>query len=683
MNSLGRKVLLASLAALAVLGGVYLLVTLELATWNRASAYVMRDYRRAIYEGAVQGGLARSAGELASFALTGDLTYLEEAREAMKRARDALDMSRKLVDLEPLATDRAVDLRLLQRQEDLLDAANDTLEYVAAAADVSAGGRAGAEWLSRVYSREADADQLWAELGTHHLNEQQANKQTLLQHSRRANLLLAGGLAVCVLGVGVIIVYVRRHVVAPLTALATLTRFVAAGDLRPRVAKTQSDEIGQLQRAFNQMMADLEQQRAQLNSLIESLAASRDAANEASRAKSDFLANVSHEIRTPMNGVLVSLDLLHETAANTQQRDLTDMARNSARRLLGMLNDLLSFSRSEAGSLKLQSIDFDPRVMIGQIIDLHGQRARAKGVAMSCRIDDAVPRALRGDPTRLGQVLLNLLDNAIKHTARGAIDVVVSADPAPADADPAAAETLLRVSVTDTGAGIPADAAPKIFQPFFQVGGADGHPQDGIGLGLGIARQLTHAMGGEIGFESQPGKGSTFWFTARLAAGSAVSAPALPAAPARPPVEGMRVLLAEDHRVTREVMLRTLQRRGLDVSAAENGRQALALAGSERFDLILMDCRMEGMDGFEAARAIRALGGARSRVPIIALTAFGYSRPRQDFIDSGFDDLVVKPYTLEDIEAVLQRWLAPEGARPAPTLAPVDQGSDDSGRPEP
>ena len=683
MNSLGRKVLLASLAALAVLGGVYMLVTVELGAWNRASAYVMRDYRRAIFDGAVHGGLARAAGELASYALTGDHAYLEESKEAMKRATDAMAMSRELADLEPLASDREVDDRLLRRQEDLLDAARDTLDYVATAADVASGGRAGQEWLGRIYGREREAEDLWAELSAHHLSEQQANMQVLQHHSRRAHLLLAGGLAACALGFSLIIVYVRRHVVAPLTALAALTRFIAAGDLRPRVAQTQRDEIGQLQRSFNQMMTDLEQQRKELNNLIESLGASRDAAREASRAKSDFLANVSHEIRTPMNGVLVSLDLLHETASTTQQRDLTDMARNSARRLLGMLNDLLSFSRSEAGSPELQSVDFDPRALIGQIIQLHGRRAMAKGVAMSCRIDDAVPAALRGDPTRFGQVLLNLLDNAIKHTAHGSIDVVVGVDASPPSTGKAAAETLLRVSVSDTGAGIPAEATPKIFQPFFQVEGPDGQLQEGIGLGLGIARQLTHAMGGEIGFETQLGRGSTFWFTARLSIGSASAVPTKPVAPPRPQVDGKRVLLVEDHRVTREVMLRTLQRRGLSVSAAENGREALALASSQPFDLILMDCRMEGMDGFEAARAIRALGDERARVPIIALTAFGYSRPRQDFLDSGFDDLVVKPYTLEDIEAVLQRWLTPAGERPEPRVGrPIEDGTDDAGPPD-
>ena len=497
------------------------------------------------------------------------------------------------------------------------------------------------------------------------------------------------------LWIGLVIGYVRQRVVRPLTDLARMSAAIAAGDLTQSAAVTNSDEIGQLQRSFNLMVEQLAEQRCKMTSLIDSLNRSRDAAESASRAKSIFLAKVSHEIRTPMNGVMFTLDLMHETALTRKQRDLVDMARASARNLLRMVNDLLDLSRIEAGKLELESVAFDPRQLVTQKVALHGKRAMAKGLATSCNIGAGVPKKLYGDKMRLGQILLNLLDNAIKFTERGSIEVSVAVDaPGPlrtqSQAGAAAQPVWLRFRVTDSGIGVPAEAAEKIFQPFYSGEGSanDVYQYHGLGLGLDIARQLVRGMGGELGFESEVGKGSSFWFTVPLmpeAQGNDVTtaAEAEAEATSRQLPAGSRVLVAEDHRDTREVMAWMLKRRNLSVTTAENGRRALELVVEQKFDLILMDCQMPEMDGFEATRAIRALGGDWWTVPIVALTAYGLAGEKQRFFDAGFDDMLTKPYTVEQIEEVAYRWLVLErqhgvlrsGAEAESTDGPTTDGS--------
>ncbi len=666
MNSLGRKVLVASFSMLVLLIGCYALVARELAEWNDASASSMLDFRRALLDAEIHSGLARTVGETASYALTGNTDYRSEATESLERARLAAAELRRIADQTAARSD--VDHgRFLQRQVRLLQSAQAQLNQVSSA--VSAGGplRA-AVALRSIYADEAERDALWQEITAHRQQERLDDEQALHDHGRRAPLLLLAGVATCTAMMGLFIAYVRWRVVGPLTTLAQLTTSVAAGDLTQRAELTHRDEIGQLQCSFNQMVVDLERQRRERSVLVESLARSRDAAQAANRAKSDFLANVSHEIRTPMNGVVVSLDLMHETAPDEELRRLAEVARTCARSLLGMLNDLLDFSRIEAGRLELESVTFEPLRLVTQMVELHGMRARAKGLVVTCQVAADVPARLNGDAMRLGQVLLNLLDNAIRYTERGSIDVSVSVDPplllpvqvqVPGQA--AGRPVVLRLRVTDSGVGIPPEAAQKIFQPFYQVEGAAACNHGGVGLGLGIARQVARLMGGEIGFDSEVGKGSSFWFTARLLPDTNSGAEAAPAAqPRRQHPAGKAVLLVEDHSDTREVMARALRRRGLHVTTAEDGRVALALAAAADFDLVLMDCRMPNMDGFQATRAIRALGDGRATVPVVALTAYGLTEPKQHYLDAGFDDLVVKPYSLEDVETVLYRWLVLE-----------------------
>lgn len=678
MNSLGRKVLVASLGALALLFGCYAVLSMDLAKWNRASAHVMRDYQRAMLDGQFHAALTRAVGESAAYALTGNRDYENDANEALKSAHEALGKLRQINERVPPDAGHAVHQAFLERQQHLLRLMESGLRQASAllaAPGSAAGGVSPADTVGSMYAYQAEADGLWSAIVAHHGAELLQNEQSLGDQSRRAQWLTLASMAALALVAGVLIHYVRRRIVQPLTALARLTGQVAAGDLTGRADVTRGDEIGQLQRSFNGMVDDLEKQRSELAALLDSLGRSRDAAQSANLAKTRFLANVSHEIRTPLHGVLVSLDLMHETSPDAEQRELADTARASARTLLRMFNDLLDFSRIEAGNLPLEMVNFEPRQLLARLLDLHGRRALDKGLALHCQVADDVPASLCGDALRVGQVLVNLLDNAIKFTDSGRIDVQVSVVPAP-QADTAAVPVpqptaWLRFGVTDTGIGVPDADAQKIFQPFYQAEQALSHGQDGIGLGLGIARQLALRMGGELGFESQLGKGSTFWFTVpqRLEADCETTMSQEPAR-ARQFPSGGAVLLVEDHRDIREVIARSLQRRGLSVTTAENGLIAVELAATQHFDMIFMDCRMPVMDGFQATLAIRAMHGGRAQVPIVALTAYGLTEPKQRYLDAGFDDLVVKPCTLQDLESALYRWLVPRqegGAPPAAT----------------
>ena len=666
MNSLSRKVLVAAAGALIVLFGCYTLLASDLALWNDSSAHVMRDNERSMLDGRFQVALTRAVGESASYAITGQPDYRTEAVAALQQAQEAIHRLRQLAEVAPLDEGSDKDKALLERQGKLLEAAEKGLKQAFATQPVQSkqvGSADAVDILSLIYAHEAETDALWDEIAGHHSTERTRNEQTLRDHSRGAQRLVLTGVAAFAFALVLLIFYVRHRLVQPLTALTRLTGRIAAGDLSVRAVVTRRDEVGQLGRSFNTMVDQLAKQRSEVSALLDSLGQARDTAQAANRAKSRFLANVSHEIRTPLHGVLVSLDLMHETAPSPEQRELADIARVSGRGLLRMLNDLLDASRFEAGGLPLEEVTFETRRLVTRSVELCGRRAAEKGLAVTCHVADDVPASICGDPLRLAQILVNLLDNAVKFTERGSIGVSVSriAPPrtwiAPVPGLPMPS-VWLRFCVTDTGVGVPPELARKIFEPFYQSEPTYPHGQGGLGLGLAIARQLATRMGGELAFESTPGQGSSFWFTVRMKSEALceTSEPAHPPQPRQFAAGGL-VLLADDHHDIRNVMARTLQRRGLTVITAENGRLAVALAREQRFDLILMDCRMPVMDGFEATLAIRALGGEHGAVPIVALTAYGLTEPRQRYLDAGFDDLIVKPYTLEELEAALYRWL--------------------------
>lgn len=674
MNSLGRRVVIASIGGAFLVLACYALVGYQLEQWTRATDRVMLNYERALHDGRLRVALTRAAGEAASYVLSRDPDYRAEAEEALRHAQQALDALQRILETTPSHDEIDLHRLYVQRQTELLQSMRARVEQVLDTLPTTTDD-AGLRRLVRiVYADEAQTDALWTEMAAHHQADLRQGEQSLRIRSRISRSIAIGATATVLLAIAVLVHYVRRHVVAPLAALARLTEAFGAGDLKLRSPVTDGNEIGQLQLSFNHAAEQIARQRGALTRAVESLKTSRDAAMAASQAKSTFLANVSHEIRTPLHSVIVSLDLLHDTTADLAERRLADVARSSARGLLGMLNDLLDVSRIEAGKLSLQLANFDLREQVAHVVELHGKSAAVKGLALSLRVDDAVPARVRGDPQRVGQVLGNLLSNAIKFTEQGTIEIAVTLEEAPPDAAQAegTAAQWLRLRVSDPGVGIPAEAAQLIFEPFFQTTGTAGARADGLGLGLGIARELARTMGGQLGFESEVGKGSSFWFIVPLRpdADCAVAAPAPPAATLMLP--GKSVLLVEDHAASREVMTRMLRRRGLEVTTAENGRVAVELASRTTFDLILMDCRMPDMDGFEATRRVRALGDERARVPIVGLTAFGLVE-RQGYLDAGFDDLVVKPYTLDEIERALRRWLvdAPRAARNTDTAAPA------------
>jgi signal transduction histidine kinase/ActR/RegA family two-component response regulator len=381
------------------------------------------------------------------------------------------------------------------------------------------------------------------------------------------------------------------------------------------------------------------------------------AAQSANLAKTEFLATMSHEIRTPMNGVLGAVQILNGSTLDSDQQKLVNVIRQSSEDLVGIVDDILSLSKVEAGKLTLEKTTVVIPALCENLVALFQPKAEAKGIGLNVILEDSAPKQILSDPQRLRQILLNLIGNAVKFTSEGHVLLRVNSDPV---------SNTICFHVEDTGLGIPEDKISTLFDPFVQADSSTTRKFGGSGLGLAIVHRFVEAMQGSVEIESEPGRGSTFRARFPLELAPALDSPQKPAALTPGNFEGLKVLIAEDNPVNQMVFERMLLRLGCQIRLAQNGREALSILREQPIDLILMDCQMPELDGYQTTTELRSWGGSYTSLPIIALTASAMVEDRQRCLDVGMNDFLSKPLILAALQEKLDQW----GKHPTSSLPP-------------
>ena len=514
----------------------------------------------------------------------------------------------------------------------------------------------------------------------------QALSNNLLQRFVWAMLLLALG------AITLIFVMSHKQFILPIETLREITTLIANGRFRRRQghsrmpdfnrSRFQLQEINALsedvmamaetiiarERSLQEAKNTLEQRVSERTSELES---ARDAALTANRAKSGFLAAMSHEIRTPMNAVLGILGLLKESQLSPQQRQLVQTGQDSGELLLTIINDILDFSKMEADKLQLEHTDFDLHRLFNHCIELLRIPAQRKALNLNLSMSPDLPRYVNGDPERLRQILLNLINNAIKFTGEGSITVKVASTIGQDD------QPILHCAVTDTGIGIAKELQAELFDEFTMADSSHSRRHQGTGLGLAICKRLVALMQGNIGITSESGAGSTFFFHVQLA-GATAGAEQIDSAwedGLLKPAAGTRVLLAEDNAANQLVARTTLEYAGLQVDIAANGEEAVTAVSRRPYDIVLMDISMPKMDGMAATGAIRELPGEVARVPIIALTAHALAGDRERFLAAGMNDYLSKPLSRDQTLHTIARWTTRADACAPTPVGAVPEGA--------